>query len=164
MIGLFIVELDWRRAAQSASLQENIDLTEDSGFYQKKKKKKAVGCGSRSVTPLRAPRLCVSPTLLRDSALQTSPCTSCASKALVAVFRAKKQATSFYACFSNTLVPSHRWPSLTRNTADILRVFEVRIMSKIFCYSLWNSSHRVFFKKHFCLYFLFVVRKHQQMK
>lgn len=40
MIGLFIVELDWRRAAQSASLQENIDLTEDSGFYQKKKKKK----------------------------------------------------------------------------------------------------------------------------
>lgn len=108
-------------------------------------KKKAVGCGSRSVTPLRAPRLCVSPTLLRDSALQTSPCTSCASKALVAVFRAKKQATSFYACFSNTLVLSHRWPSLTRNTADILRVFEVRIKSKIFYYSLWNSSHRLFF-------------------
>lgn len=59
--------------------------------------KKAAGCGSRCVTQLRAPRLCVSPTLLRDSVLQTSRCTSCTSKARVLPWfvrdlTAKKQA------------------------------------------------------------------------
>lgn len=58
--------------AEKAS--RNIDLAEDSGFYLSPR---AV-CGSRCLTQLRALRLCVSPTLLRESSLQSagniSPC------------------------------------------------------------------------------------------
>lgn len=59
------------RAAHSAPLWVlfgNIDLAEESGFY----KKQRAACGSRCLTQLRALRLCISPTLLGESSLQSA--------------------------------------------------------------------------------------------